>query len=324
MTGRMEKEIVATNKMQAKLKGLPKIFSEFYYYMCTTKSYTTVERYVAYVKEFAEFLNGENIPNNFYKKVTPLDINKYFAALKNKETTNGHYNTSDSIRATKWSALNTFFGFLKENDYIKENPMDRTERPKVQDTPDVAYLTEKEIQMILENVDRLASKKMKNRDLAIIMLGLTTGLRVSAITQIDIGDIDFENNIIKVIEKRGKTCNILFGDRVKKQLELWLQDRKKYFSMANTDALFISSFKKRITRDGIRVMLEKYSKDVTNKHVTPHVLRHSCATNLYEKTGDIYLCASVLNHKNIATTMRYANMSKNKKQQAANILNDMI
>ena len=67
MTGRMEKEIVATNKMQAKLKGLPKIFSEFYYYMCTTKSYTTVERYVAYVKEFAEFLNGNKISNDFYK-----------------------------------------------------------------------------------------------------------------------------------------------------------------------------------------------------------------------------------------------------------------
>lgn len=87
--------------------------------------------------------------------------------------------------------------------------------------------------------------------------------------------------------------------------------------MTDSDALFISSFKKRITRDGVRVILEKYSKDVTNKHVTPHVLRHSCATNLYEKTGDIYLCATVLNHKNIATTMRYASMSKdkNRKQQ---------
>lgn len=324
MTGRTEKEIASTNKMKIKLKELPKIFSEFYYYMCSTKSYTTVERYVAYVKEFAEFLNGENIPNNFYKKVTPLDINKYFAAMKNKETINGHYNTSDSIRATKWSALNTFFGFVKGNNYIRENPMDKTERPKVQDTPEVAYLTEKEIQMILENVEKLASKKMKNRDLTIIMLGLTTGLRVSAITQIDINDIDFKNNTIKVIEKRGKTCNVLIGDKVKEQLELWLQDREKYFDVADTDALFISSFKKRITRDGIRVMLEKYSKGIVSKHVTPHVLRHSCATNLYEKTGDIYLCASVLNHKNIATTMRYANMSQDKKQQATNILNDMI
>lgn len=324
MTGRTEKEIASTKKMQEKLKELPKIFSEFYYYMCSTKSYTTVERYVAYVREFAEFLNDGDIPNNFYKRVAPLDINKYFAAMKNKESAHGHYNTSDSIRATKWSALNTFFGFLKSNNYIANNPMERTERPKVQDRPDVAYLTEEEIRAMLDNVNKLASTKMKNRDLAIIMLGLTTGLRVSALTQIDISDIDFENNTIKVIEKRGKTCNILIGDKVKEQIELWLQDRKKYFSMTDSDALFISSFKKRITRDGIRVILEKYSKGVINKHVTPHVLRHSCATNLYEKTGDIYLCATVLNHKNIATTMRYANMSKDKKQQAANILDDMI
>jgi site-specific recombinase XerD len=71
-------------------------------------------------------------------------------------------------------------------------------------------------------------------------------------------------------------------------------------------------------------MLKKYANGATEKHVTPHVMRHSCATNLYEKTGDIYLCSRQLNHKNVSTTQRYAELSKEKQKRAANILDDMI
>jgi site-specific recombinase XerD len=70
--------------------------------------------------------------------------------------------------------------------------------------------------------------------------------------------------------------------------------------------------------------MEKYTKGITDKKVTPHVMRHSCATNLYEKTGDIYLCARQLHHKNVSTTQRYAELSKDRQTKAANILDDMI
>ena len=76
--------------------------------------------------------------------------------------------------------------------------------------------------------------------------------------------------------------------------------------------------------DGKVAILKKYSEGITNKNVTPHVMRHSCATNLYEKTGDIYLCATVLNHQNVATTQRYAEISQAKKKSAANILDNLI
>ncbi len=324
MNGRSEKEIISGNKMQEKLKELPAIFSEFYYYMYSDKSYTTIEVYIRYVKEFAESVCEGKITEDFYKSVTPLEVNKYFANIKHKKV-NGEYQSSgDSIRATKWSALNTFFEFLNENNYVETNPVAKTKRPKVQDTPDVSYLTEEEIQGILKNVRKNASKKMKNRDLAILSLGFATGLRVSALCQINISDIDFDNNTIRVIEKGDKTCDIIFGSHVKRQLKLWLQDREEYFDSKDTDALFLSNFSKRITRYGVYEVIQKYSEGVTDKKVSPHVMRHSCATNLYEKTGDIYLCASVLNHKNISTTQRYAEISKNRKKEAASILNDIV
>lgn len=324
MNGRSEKEVQSHQKMKSKLEELPRIFSEFYYHMYSNKSYTTMETYISYVKEFASFIDGEDITNTFYKKVKPSDINRYFAQMRNIEKNGEYHRASDSIRATKWSAINTFFAYLEKNDYIKSNPMSKTERPKVQDNPEVAFLTEEEMHAILDNVRVKANKKMVNRDLALISLGLTTGLRVSALVQINIQDIDFENNTIRVIEKRGKTCNTLFGNNVKEYLAAWLEDRKKYFSTAATDALFISSYNDRMTRYGVGVILKKYSEGITNKNVTPHVMRHSCATNLYEKTGDIYLCASVLNHQNVATTQRYAEISQAKKKSAANILDNLL
>ena len=70
-------------------------------------------------------------------------------------------------------------------------------------------------------------------------------------------------------------------------------------------------------------LIDKYC-DVVDKHVTPHVMRHSCATNLYERTGDIYLCAGQLHHKNVTTTQRYAELSNEKQKKATSILDDMI
>lgn len=321
MNGRMEKEIQAKQKMQKKLANMPDIFAEFYYYMYPTKTYTTLDRYISYVHEFALFVGDGNINEDFYKDVRPIHINKYFAQIKNYE---GKKITSDSICATKWSALNTFFIFLKKNNYILSNPLEKTERPKVNDNPNVSFLTMDEVHSVLDNVNKIASLKMKNRDLAIIMLGLTTGIRVSALVQINLQDIDFDNNIIKVVEKRNKICDIYIGDKLKQQILLWVEDRQKFFHDANTDALFLSSFNQRITRDGIRVILEKYCSGIVNKHVTPHVMRHTCATNLYESTGDIYLCASMLHHKNISTTQRYAEISQNKKKHAVGVLENLI
>ena len=71
-------------------------------------------------------------------------------------------------------------------------------------------------------------------------------------------------------------------------------------------------------------MIKNYSNGITDKNVTPHVMRHSCATNLYEKTGDIYLCSRQLRHKNVTTTQRYAEISKEKEKIARDILDGLF
>ena len=194
----------------------------------------------------------------------------------------------------------------------------------MKDNPTVTYLTPEEIAGIMANIENNSRAKFKNRDLCILKLGFSTGLRISAIVQIDIDDVDLKQNRIRVTEKGDYDNYVLFGENLKKQIAAWLKDREKYFPNCDSNALFISNFNQRISDDMIDKMLKKYAKDVTDKHVTPHVMRHSCATNLYEKTGDIYLCSKQLNHKNVSTTQRYAELSIEKQKKAANILDDMI
>ena len=98
----------------------------------------------------------------------------------------------------------------------------------------------------------------------------------------------------------------------------------KYFDAENIDALFVSQENRRLNARTVKDLMDKYTEGVVDKKVTLHVMRHSCATNLYEKTGDIYLCAKQLHHKNVSTTQRYAELSRDRQKTAANILDGII
>lgn len=328
MSGRQEMEMRFERKTKNRLQDAPYAVEEFYYSLIGSgKTYDTAYVYINYILSFANFLqiekSGEFDEDEFYKYVKPIDINKYMTALRTKTVNGKKVRASDSIRGVQWSALNTFFQFLVP-DYIDSNPVASTQRPKVKDNPQVTYLTPEEIAKVLANVEKTAQPKLKNRDLCLLKLGFSTGLRISAILNIDVDDVDLENCQIRVTEKGDYDNYVIFGENLKKQLKIWLKEREECFGGYDTKALFVSSQGLRMIDDTVSYMLKKYSKGVTDKHVTPHVMRHSCATNLYEATGDIYLCAKQLNHKQVSTTQRYAELSHKKRKKAANILDGMI
>lgn len=324
MSGRYDQEKNFERKIEMRLCGAPSILTEYYYHLTGSgKSYTTTYRYINSVLMFLNFTFKEGCNEQFYLQVKPVHINKYITSLRTKNVNGKIERTSDSFRSVQWSALNSFFQFLIP-EYIDSNPVDNTKRPKMKDNPSVTYLTSEEISKLLNNVANNAPDSTKNRDLCILKLGFCTGLRVSAIVQIDIDDIDFQSNQIRVTEKGDYDNYIMFGDNLKQQLLLWIKDREKYFGNIGSNALFISREKKRITDMTVSRIIKKYSQGVTEKKITPHVMRHSCATNLYEQTGDIYLCARQLNHKNVSTTQRYAEISKEKQKMAANVLDSLI
>ena len=326
-SGRLEKELQAEKKMKEMLKELPEIFSEFYYSMrASKKSYTPMAVYVRYVKNFMDFITEEKPSNDFYKEVTGSDIEQYLISLETREVGGKTIRTGDSIQATRWSALNTFFDFLvNKKEYLTKNPMAKTDRPTINTEHKITYLTEKEIAALLKAVDENPDKLMAHRDKTIISLFLATGLRVGALININIEDIDFDNNVIHVIEKRQKVRDIPFGDRTNKLLKSWIETRNEEFKDVKNSALFLSQKKNRISVDAISDMIKKYADDARiKKHITPHKMRSSVATNLVKKGTNIQTIANMLGHANIQTTLRYAAVLDEEKDKAVNSLDNLF
>jgi site-specific recombinase XerD len=230
----------------------------------------------------------------------------------------------DSIRATKWSALNTFFEFLVKKKYISVNPVSQTDRPRMKTKNKVVYMTQEEVKSVFERIEKESAKRLKNRDICIVALGLCTGLRVSAIVNIDVEDINFHTNIIRVVEKGKKTRDIPFAENFRNVLLIWLKDRELYFDgEVNAGPLFMSTKKQRLSVDGVEEMIKKYTSHLS-KHITPHKLRSSAAMNLYSSNVGVLTIASLLGHENITTTQRYISAFDEEKENATNILDSMF
>ena len=144
-------------------------------------------------------------------------------------------------------------------------------------------------------------ERTKKRDLALLSLMLGTGIRVSECVGLNLDDIDFKNNGIKVHRKGGAEVVVYFSDEVCAALCDYLEERRG------------------ITVRAVENLVKKYSKLVTNiKNITPHKLRSTYGTSLYKATGDIYLVADVLGHKDVNTTKKhYAALEDDRRRKAA-------
>ena len=324
MNGRLEKELKSNSKMKKKLEALPSIFTEFYYALeGEGKSYTTLVNYINHNVDFMNYVTDGKPSEDFYLNIKPVDVNRYMASLRHKEVNGQIIRTGDDIRAARWTSLKTFFEFLK-GDYIDENPLDKTKRPKIKTEHNVTYLVRDEINEVLNQVRLNATEQKKSRDLCIISLMLSTGLRVSAVTQINVEDVDLDNNTIKVVEKGNKVRTINFGDNLNALIWECINDREKYFPDADTNALFISQYRRRMTTQAVRDLVTKYTSNIQGKHITPHKLRASAATNLAASGVSIQAIAKVLGHENIQTTRRYVEVLDSEADQATNILDNLI
>ena len=164
-------------------------------------------------------------------------------------------------------------------------------------------------------------EKTKNRDLAILTLLLGTGIRVSECVGLDLQDIDFKNNGITVTRKGGNQMAVYFGEEVENALKTYLYTTRKQTVplSGHENALFLSTQRKRMGVQAVENMVKKYAREVTpNKKITPHKLRSTYGTALYKETGDIYLVADVLGHKDVNTTKKhYAAIDEDRRRQAA-------
>lgn len=285
-----------------------------------------IQNFLDYVKETFD-LSSVKIEN--LQTLTKIDFEEYFEYLEHYEKDNKELTNSRESIKRKMSSLRKFFDYLFKSEYITSDEIRKVELPKLH-KKEIVYLENNETIDFLnavENGNKLTKKQMdyhkkqSTRDLAICYLLLSTGIRVSECAELDIDDIDMNNACVRIVRKGGDEAIVYFSDEASGYIETYLEERKNMKGLADGEkALFISSQKRRMSVRSIQLLVKKYAeRSVPMKKITPHKLRSTYATTLYEQTGDIYLVAETLGHKDVTTTKEhYANLSNKRKEENRN------
>jgi len=343
-----EKDIQNTLQLREVLKTMPSFARTFFRAIEPTTSTRTRLSYAYDIRTFFRFLQ-ENNPQlartdiltwdvSVLDQIEAADIEEYMEYLKVYSLDESMAGVRrDVARVTngekglkrKMSALRSFYAYYYKRQMIVKNPTVLVDMPKLHEKA-IVRLDDGETAALLDYIEhagdhltgqaRTYYEKTRLRDLAIVTLLLGTGIRVSECVGLDVEDVDFRNNAIKVVRKGGSEMLVYFGDEVEQALKAYLEVRSGITPLAGHEhALFYSTQRRRIGVQAVENMVRKYARAVTTtKKITPHKLRSTYGTALYRETGDIYLVADVLGHKDVNTTRRhYAAMDEDRRRKAA-------
>ena len=229
----------------------------------------------------------------------------------------------------KLCSIRSFYDYLFKNNRVPSNVTTLVPLPKIHEKP-IIRLTLDEMRRILEQAatgedltprQKAWHKLTVKRDYALLSLFLGTGVRVSECVGINIPDVDLENNAFLVTRKGGNQVVLYFPPEVAEALAEYMIEREKIEALpGHEEALFLSMQKRRITQRAVQNLVKKYAAVAAplKPKISPHKLRSTFATNLYNSTGDIYLVADVLGHSSVDTTRKhYADMTDARRRMAA-------
>lgn len=332
-------------KLREVLKTLPSFAKDYFRAIEPTTSTRTRISYAYDIRLFFRFLIDENPQYKNYEttdfkvsdldKLEAVDLEEYQEYLKLYQRKDETFDTVDITNGElglkrKMSALRSFYGYFYRREMIESNPTMLVDMPKLHEKA-IIRLDVDETARLLDFIEhggddltgqkKVYYEKTKERDLAIVTLLLGTGIRVSECVGLDINDVDFNNNGIKVVRKGGSEMIVYFGEEVSQALKNYMNGSRKRVipQEGHEQALFYSTQRRRIGVGAVENLVKKYARYVTPlKKITPHKLRSTYGTTLYQETGDIYLVADVLGHKDVNTTRKhYAAQDENRRRMAA-------
>ncbi|MFR8563663.1 MAG: tyrosine-type recombinase/integrase [Blautia sp.] len=339
ITYKEQNDIQNTLKLREVLNTLPDFCKDYFRAIDTTTTTKTRISYAYDIRIFFQFLLDTNpafkdctlrdFKVDVLDQIKAVDLEEYMEYLKvyqskDKTETNGERGLKRKI-----SALRSFYAYYYKRELIHTNPTVLIDVPKIHQKTIVRLDTD-EVAMLLDYIEhcgeslsgqkRVYYEKTKERDLALVTLLLGTGIRVSECVGLDIEDVDFKNNGIRVTRKGGNEMIVYFGDEVAKALKNYLEVRSGITPIAGHEhALFYSTQRRRMGVQAVENLVKKYAREITTtKKITPHKLRSTYGTALYQETSDIYLVADVLGHRDVNTTKKhYAAIDDNRRRKAA-------
>ena len=324
MSARAENQRRTEQKILLKIKNRPHIMKT-YFNSLNDKTANTKKVYINYVLNFLDYIKSNyNIDiynNDEIMSLKKSDIENYIQDIRFKDREHTE-EMSPSILIARLAAISKLYEIFVDDGELSINPCEKIKIKRKKKEKEITYLTKAEYKKIIKNIyDVEKNVHFYSRDELLFNLGCTTGLRLSALSEIDISDINLKENYIRVIEKGDIEKNVYFGNETKEILLEWLQDRKEFYTCE--DALFIIKNGTRMSVRQIQNLVKQLTYNI-NKNISPHKMRATCATTLYSKTKDIYLVQEILGHKSVETTMNYVRNNVENKKKAADILSSVF
>ena len=327
-----------TEKLNGILNELPEFCKEYFVGISQRTTPLTRLNYAYDLRVFFNYMvtRVSSCKNKSMSEITledvenlsPFDIEYYLQYLSfYKDEQGNSVSNSEQGKSRKLSSVRSLIRYFLKKGIIERNPAVSVDNPKIR-SKDIVRLEKDEITQMLEVVDSgegltdRQSKYAENtklRDYAIVGLLLGTGIRVSELVGIDVDDVDFDNLSFVVTRKGGARVILYFSEEVAGMIYDYYYWRKNYTACPKETALFLSLQNKRISTRAVENVVKKYSKiAVPLKNITPHKLRSTFGTQLYRNTGDIYVVADVLGHKDVNTTKKhYAAISDDIRRSAS-------
>ena len=331
-----------TLKIREVQKELPEFCGEYFRSLSNMNmSVLTRYGYAVDLRGFFRFLTEEvplfsgTTPLSFtiddLKKVTSNHIDLYLEYVSVYEKNDQEISNGENGRARKLAAVRSFFKYYFKHQYLDSNVAALVESPKLHEHA-IIRLEPNEVAVLLDQAESGANltdkqrqfhKNTQLRDITILTLFLGTGIRISELVGINVNDIDFDNYAFTITRKGGKQDILSFGEEVADALRDYADQRKNMSPIeGHENAFFLSLQNRRITVRAVENLVKKYaSSAVPLKKITPHKLRSTYGTMLYQESQDIYLVADVLGHKDVNTTRKhYAAQSRDNKRAAARMI----
>ena len=272
-----------------------KYINDFLEYLTVIKKHSdnTINSYKIDLIEFYEI-------NNNLLNVSEDDVFRYLKYLYDRDL------NRNSI-SRKLSSIRTFYNYLVNNDLVKINYFSDISNPKKnKNLPH--YLKDDEINKLFSIPD--TSTALGQRNLLIIEMLYATGVRVSELVNIKLKDIDIYNDSIKIRGKGNKERIVFFGSFCKSALEIYVDEGRKELDKKGSIYLFLNKFGNKLSDRMIRNILgDLILKAGVEKHVHPHMIRHTFATDMLNSGADLLTVKELLGHESINTTSIYTHVS---------------
>ena len=297
--------------MRPKTAELRPELAEFLHQLGTIRAFSpkTVEAYAYDLAQFCAFLGKKLGINWKIENIDQYNIKMYVEHLADK-------GNAPITRGRKLASLKSLFGYLLSQGTIKSDPTSQIRMPKRCDK-EPSYLSEDEYKRLLKAVRDNATRYFIERDIAIVTMLIGTGIRLTEMVELNVGDVAFTNGTIKVILK-GKNERILpVSDSVMIVIRRYLKTRESTLPSA---PLFLSKRGTRIDSASVQHIVKKYCREahIEKDGLSPHMLRHSFAVALLKQGENVYTVQQLLSHRNIRTTEKYLHLNNEDLKTAVN------